>query len=402
MVSWIKKLVAAIIVVTAAILMVSRNLEQITLRLWPGREFSASVGVIVVAVFFIGAACAALVSLFFGIKAYLRERRLHKNERQRSAFYFGMLKARAYSSSEEWSKAREEWQRLTKIDPTQIIARLELARCLEGLGATKEALKIVDGIRAEKTDNVEVLLKAVDLNLSLGNKTAAIDNLALVMYHQANPKAAALARDLSEQLDRIDDALEYQKELDRLCERDDKSNAIAQRLRLKIILRDYQEKDLLNQLRIFVKQNNNCPEGHFHLAQQEKLAGNRDKTAENFLQAARLGKKPSFWQEAINVWLEDNQPEKALSAARTAVRSTTGPARTFMALNAIKLYLRLNMLKEASEALEALPALIKESEHEVNSQTAETLEILKALLSAKEGNIEQNVAILENLVSTKF
>lgn len=398
MVSWVKKLVAAILVATVAILIVSRNLEQITLRLWPGREFNASVGVIVIMVFFTGVACAALISLFFGIKAYFRERRLHKNDQQRSAFYFGMLKARALSSTEEWSKAREEWQKLTKIDPTQIIARLELAHCMDGLGATREALKIIDGIRAEKVDNIEVLLKAVDLNLKLGNKTAAIDNLALIMYHQPNPKTAALARDLSEQLNRIDDALEYQKELDRLAERDEISTAITQRLRLKIILRDYKEEELLAQLRTFAKQNNCCAEGHYHLAQEEKLAGNLERAAEQLLQAAKVGERLEYWEDAISMWLDSGQPEKALSAARTAARSAKGCTRLFVEMGLIKLYLRLNMLEEASSAIEDYPKLSENLGYEITPEINQTLMILKGLLLARKGDCSEAANILDDLL----
>jgi thioredoxin-like negative regulator of GroEL len=109
-------------------------------------------------------------------------------------------------ASGEWGAARAIWEQVLQQDPENTIARVELATCVENLGDVREALKVLDTMRASNHMNAAVLFKAVELNRKLGNNTAAKDNLALLVQEAPTKRALELARNIAEELGRIDDA----------------------------------------------------------------------------------------------------------------------------------------------------------------------------------------------------
>ena len=83
-------------------------------------------------------------------------------------------------AAEEWGRAQSGWEQILRKDQDNIVARVELSRCLEKLGEPREALRVLDATRAGSRRNIEVLFRAAELNRSLGNNTVAMDNLALI------------------------------------------------------------------------------------------------------------------------------------------------------------------------------------------------------------------------------
>jgi len=254
MVTRIRKLIFLFLVVGIAAAIVALNLEPITVYYSPSGHFTAIGGIVILGLFAAGIALAAVFWVFFGIKAYFRERSLQNKEKGREQFYRAVLEARSYLEAHDWGKARELWQRIIKKDQTNIIAHVELSRCLQGAGEIKEALKTIESARVADPNNVEVLFRAAELNLDLHNNTGAIDNLALILYHQPNRKAAALARDLSEELGRIEDALEYHSKLESLGENSEAQIEIRTRLLYKKLLADNEDESTLSlALKKFIK-----------------------------------------------------------------------------------------------------------------------------------------------------
>lgn len=402
MIRRINRIIFIFLVVAVALYVVIQNRESTTVLFGRGTSITANTGVILIATFGLGILCAALVSLFFGIKSYFRERKLHARERQRLAFYDGMVSARSASASGDWLKARLEWERLIARDPTNIIARLELSRCLEGLGEVREALQLLDEARAAEAHNTEVLFRAAELNIALGNRTAAIDNLALIMAHQPNRRAAALARDLSEQLGRIEDALEYQSRLEGLAPGEHQSEAVS-RLQFHRIIRDHaaDPASLREQLRAFTKKHPKYAPALERLAELEQLQGRTDEAAQLLVRSARSGGRPTAWAEAARLWLSTNNPERALAAARSATKDTTGAARIEAELNLIRVYLGVNMFEDARRALENVRGLAAAEQVEVSPALSQQILTLQGLCLSQLGQFRESAEVWRELSGEK-
>ena len=237
MIRHIRQLLVAVLIAMFAIWIVISNNTAITFKLWD-YQVTANSGAIVLGAFACGLILATFVASYFALMAFLREKRLLRRDRERVAFFDGFLKARSLMALEEWDRAQDQWQRLIKKDPTNIIAKVELSKALERGGFLNEALQVLDATRAASPENMEVLIRAAELHLALGNKTAALDNLALSLYQQPTKRAARMARDLSEGLDRYDDAIEYHAKLAALGAPESEIEEGNLRLQFKKLMRD--------------------------------------------------------------------------------------------------------------------------------------------------------------------
>lgn len=360
MVTRITRLITLFLIVALAAGVIVLNSGEITLRVLPGTSFTAMGGVIFLTVFGAGIGVAACFWVIFGIRSYFRERTLRQKEQNSHKFYQAMLEARSLAAAGEHSRAQDRWEKQIKRDPSDVIARIELSRTLQGEGRTEDALKVLDDARAKAPENIEVLFRAAELNIQLGNNTAAIDNLALVLYHEPNARAARLARDLSETLGRIEDAIEYNRQLANLggLSTDDPS---AIRLDLKRILSDG-DSDREAELRKFVKRNPEFDPGLGELAQIELSKGDVEAAVELYLRAGKRSKVLRYWEEASRIWIEHGSGDRAVAAAKTAVRNTEGRENVLAHLHLARVYLQLSSYTEAKELLAEIPGKL-EQEH---------------------------------------
>lgn len=355
MISKINRFAFVFLVVALALYVVILNTAQLTVHLTPGTTVTGSSGVILIATLFVGILVAGVVGLFFGVKGYLRERRLQSQAAQAQAFYTGMLQARASAVCGEWNKARSQWETLIKKDPTNVIARIELSRCLQATDECVEALRILDAARATDPRNEEVLFRAAELNIALGNKTAAIDNLALILHNHPSKKAASVARDLSEELGRLEDALEYHSQILAMGGPDSELNSIGDRLEFKRLVKSHEgASDALRaELRTFVRKHPEFVPALRRLALLEAEAGNTEDAAQYYIKAAKASRSSAYWNEVAKLWVSKGMPERALAAARTAAKETSGEARLIAELELIRIQLSLNQTEDARRSLDA-------------------------------------------------
>lgn len=383
MVTFSRKFLLTLLFVALAIYVVVLNNTPTTVYLpfISSEPFTQNTGVVLITAFTAGVLCAAAVALLFGIRAHFREQRLHYREKQRGEFYAAMVKARSFLAAEEWLKARDQWEHAVRKDPTDIIARLELARSLRGSGDLREALKVLDAARAVEPHNVEILIRAAEVNLALNNKTAALDNLALVLFHSPNWKAAKLACQLSEDIGRIDDATEYNREYGYLSGDSEIQEATRVRLAYKQILHAHGEthNTLHTELKAFLKKNPGFVPALHKLAELEQESGNIEDAAQLLVSAAKADGTGACWDEAVHLWLDNNMPDRALSAARTAAKETSGSARLHAEINLIRLLLLLGMNDEARKRIEDFASIAKSCGAEPPREMRQTLLILKGL-----------------------
>lgn len=353
------RLIGILIIVAICLWIAIKNSTQVTVSLLPGKETTGNLGVILLAVFAFGILLAAVFAAYASVRSSLRERRLQKLDQQRREFFDGVTEARAFISSGEWNQAMQIWSKIIKKDPTNIIARIELSRSLEGDGQLREALRVIDEARTADPDNVEVLFRAAELNLALNNRTAAIDNLALILYYHPNIRATRLARDLSEQLGRIEDALEYQQQLEQLNPRDPSHALVVARLKLQQLIasEENQERSLVKELRSFVKSWPEHAPGWEKLADQLLAENEPLQAADALEQAARLTGSPAMVSRIGEILIGAGTPDRAVSKVRSVLRRLTGQNRLAGEIELIRLYLSLQMLPEALGALQELPHL---------------------------------------------
>jgi len=405
MISKIKALLIIFIIVAIAAGIIVLNLEPLTVFLVPGKKFTAVTGLVLLGFFCAGVATAAVFWIFSGIKAFLRERTLQNKDKKREGLYKMALQARSCFSAGEWKKSRQEWEKVIRKDPANVIARIELSRSLQDGGDIQEALKVLEAARAEDSTNTEVLFRAAEINVALGNKTAAVDNLALILYHHPNIKAARLARDLSEDLGRIEDALEYHNKLRELGEDDDALKESLTRLRFKKLLKDNDGKsaeDLKSALRVFVKKNPSFVQALHKLALLENQAGRMDESAKLLVQAARASGSRMYWREATRLWIDNNLSDRALSSARSAVRNTKGLPRLNAEMDLIRLQLALGNTDEAQKSLDGFDKLALVEDVETDEQTRLQVMILRGLCHNKQGQYREAAGVWTDLCDQRF
>ncbi len=379
MISRLNRLLIAIILVGFACYAFYLNPKSIEVNLGPDTKFSAPLAIILMTVFAFGVLCTTVIAVFFGVKAYFREKGFLNRERAREQFYKGLVEARGYLAAEEYGKAQTEWQKIVNKDPTNIIARIELSKALEKSEDLREALKVVDAARAAEPGNVEVLFRAAELNLALNNRTAAIDNLALLLYSHPSARAARMARTISEELNRIEDALEYQDKLTQLSSEDEASEQVIKRLQFKRIMRDTADdrSKRLGELRSFVK----CaelPEAFHELSELEAQAGNIEDSAKLLFKAGRLSGNSSFTHKAANLWLKNGHPDRAVATAKAAIAEAKGEPKLLAALDLIRLYLTLNMAEDAKQELARFDLLLSKEGIKPGKDVSRELLMLRA------------------------
>jgi tetratricopeptide (TPR) repeat protein len=381
------------------------NSERATLHLGPALQITANAGVLYLGVFGAGCIAASMIALFFGLKGYMRERRLLGIERSRQAFFELFVKARSFMAAHEWNAARNVWEQILRKDPENVIAKVELATCLDTLGDSREALRVLDLLRAEKRANAEILFKAAELNQKLGNDTAARDNIALVVSEFPSKRALERARDISEHMNRIDDAVEYQNEIERAGYTDESSATVKTRLLFAQLVRQSPNESTLREgLQAFVKRHASCVPALERLSELEITAGRFEEAAELLVKATKAsGDDPTKWLKVVDLWLTKapgdfaKRADRALAAARSATRSSSGAARIRAELVVAQTLLALHKHEDAHATLNNLPSLAEREGASLTGELKRTHASLTGLCLSRLGRINETAPLWQEL-----
>lgn len=381
------------------------NSERATLHLGPALQVTANAGVLYLGIFAAGCIAASIIALFFGFKGYMRERRLLGIERSRQAFFELFVKARNFMAAHEWNAARNVWEQILRKDPENVIAKVELATCLDTLGDSREALRVLDLLRAEKRANAEILFKAAELNQKLGNDTAARDNIALIVSDFPSKRALERARDISEHMNRIDDAIEYQNEIERAGYTDGSSTAVKTRLLFaQLVEQAPNEIALRESLQGFVKRHAGFIPALQRLSELEIAAGHFEEAAELLVKAAKAsGDDPTPWLKVVDLWLTKapgdfvKRADRALAAARSATRSSSGAARIRAELVVAQTLLMVHKHEDAHTALENISSLAEREGVALTSELKRAHTLLMGLCLSRLGRINETAPLWQEL-----
>jgi tetratricopeptide (TPR) repeat protein len=383
------------IIVASALYITLTNSDSATLRLGPSLALTTYAGVIYIGVFAAGCIAASIVALFFGLKSYFRERRLLSFERGRQSFLKIQENARGLMAAGDWSAARRLWEEVINRDSDNVVARVELSRCVEQLGDLRESLRVLDATRASTLSNTEVLFRAAHLNQLLGNNTAARDNVAMILSQGPSRRALELARDTSEALANFEEAISYQQELERLGHESAQSRAIQARLNHKRIMSSAAgEETKQNDLITLTKRHPDYAPALESLADLARSRGNTELCAEYLVKAARAAHGDiAKWRCIVDLWLkavhvdQRQRSDRAIAAARSATKDITGKARLEAELLLIETLLATNHFQDAERAIEGFSTLARK---EVGAQAEEferRLTIQKGYCLAQTGNV---------------
>ncbi len=404
MITRINKLIVGLILVVSVSYLFYLNSHSVTINLGPSWSLSAPGAIVFISTFIAGFLFCSIFALMFGLKSLWRERGLEERERRRNRSEKLLLDARSALAAEEWDRARDLWTSIVSRDGQNTIARIELSKSLEGAGKFKEALKVLDEARVADSTNTEVLFRAAEINLSMGNSTAALDNLALILQSHPNLRAATMARDLAENLNRFEDALQYHETAERLGLSGKEATEAKTRIEFKKLEIEgaQDETKLIEALHRFTKRNSSFVPGLHRLAMLEADAGNNEDAAKHLMTASKVSGDPTYWQEAAKIWLKNAQPSKAVAAARTGTSDAKGAHKIKSSLEMVKLYLKLNMLEEARGELEGFEGLLSREDIQADRAISRTVLILRGRLQNALGNYQESAKIWEQLSDSNF
>jgi tetratricopeptide (TPR) repeat protein len=393
------------ILVSVALYITLTNSDPATIKLGPSISLTTYAGVIYIGVFALGCAAASLVALFFGFKGYLRERRLKAAERSRQHFFSLFEKARNLMASADWAAARDLWEQVIHRDPENVIARVELSRSLESLGDSHEALRVLDATRASSRTSAEVLFRAAELNRKLGNNTAAADNLGLIITDTPGRKALELARDICAEIGKINEAITFQDELDKIGYDSEEHLLARRRLRFAQIIKNTQsEAALREELIAFVKRNPTFASALEKLAEIELTRGNVEESAELLMKVAKLSNGDlAKWRAVSELWLNSVQGDfarrsnRAIAAARVATQGATGRQRLEAELLVIETLLHANAFSDAEKALDNFTALAERETKVMPVDIAHKARILRGYYLAQMGRAGETGVLWQEL-----
>ena len=400
------RLIALALLIAVTLYVTLTNSETATIKLGPSITVTTYAGVIYLGVFFLGCVIASLFALFFGFKSYLRERKLRAAARSHQLFFELFLKARSFMASEEWGAARAIWEQVLHQDPDNTIARVELATCIENLGEPREALRVLDSMRASNHMNAAVLFKAVDLNRKLGNNTAAKDNLALIVQEAPTKRALELARDIAEELGRVDDAMDYHRALEKVGHISEEMIEAKTRISFEQLIRSVEnETSLRETLTIFVKKHPQYVPALERLAQLEIARGRLDEGAELLVKAAKLSEGGlSKWDTVIDLWLRavsgdvSRRADRAVAAARSATQGLHGAKRIDAEFVVAKTLLAVHRADDARTLLENVSALAEKERVGLTPVQAQIRTHLLGLSMSRLGLSKDTASLWESLV----
>jgi tetratricopeptide (TPR) repeat protein len=354
------KLFIVLAIIAVILSLINMNSEKVVLNLWGNNQIAYGLGVIVIIVFSSGVLATALLFGLIATPTLIRHRLLRNELNSSKNFYGHMVQARNAFVSKQWTKAKNLWEQVLKRDPSEVISRIELSKVLENSGELREGLRVLTTAKSSKPENVELYFRAAELNDKLGNKTAAIDNYALVLAVEPNRYAAQRALELCEELDRIEDALDYYYTLENSSYANPQDGA---RLKLKQLVKSNEPKKA-KLISDFVKKNPTLIDGYVCLGKVllAETAGDHqqllDEVCQVLLKGYRQTENTALIDELVIVCREHSNPFKMIEYLEKAASSENNETRSARILTYLaRAYYSVGRINEAKDTIDKANSL---------------------------------------------
>ncbi len=376
------------------------NPQGVTVALGSGKSFELPLAFVLIFTFGFGALTIAVFLFVFGLKVRFQNWRAQRRAQTRRHQRQLISSAGEQMALGDFASARSILTKVITQDPEDVCARVGLARTFKEEGRLREALAVLDEARANQKKSVELLLFAADLNLALGNNTAAHDNAALVLtLVPGNSFALRRLVQSAAGLRRFNEAIEYQKQLVKsaggdLLEQEQESLAA---LELKLIEEQDEQNPvaLRKSLETLLKRHRDFIPALESLAALEQKEEKPDEAARILARLFVLSKNAVYLEQLAVMWLKLNNPQKALLGVRAALEQKAAQDLWQGRLVLVDLLLQLEMIDEARKALEEI-----ETTASSKPELQQPWQVLRAALLRKQGRPEEALDLLIEVLDT--
>lgn len=395
------------LVVGLAIYITLTNSETITIRLGGSNAITSRAGVIYLGVFAAGSLFSTIIALFFGAKSFFRERKLRTEAKKQRDLLTSFTVGCDLMAVQEWKSAQDYWEDVLSDDASNPVARVALSRCLEMLGDTDEACRVIDSAREQGSQSAAVLARASELHRKTGNLVVARDNLSLVARSQPSKFVLENLRDLHTDLGDFSEALNVQETLDRLGFGSTSSDSPKAQILLKKLHSIASQAERSLALSDLLKWYPSYVPALQLAASQASHDGNIELSAELLIRIAKTSKLSKDWKAVIDLWLNDSKlaPERrfkgAIAVARTATKSQQGLERLEAELQLIGVLLTANHLDEAELLLSQFHTLASKHAETVPQALQERFLLYQGLCLSQAGQARETGGLWRDLVAGK-
>ncbi|MGI6681332.1 MAG: hypothetical protein ACOX3T_07625 [Bdellovibrionota bacterium] len=410
MIKLIKKITFVLCVILVVVFIIVNNHTDTKLIFWPNKSVQTGLGIVLITSFVFGFLIATIIGSYFSFKSYLKEKKLLKERSKQETVSKKILEARVHTCLKDYDKAIKLWNDLIKIEKTFLVPYIEIAKIYIEKGDYNSSLKILqtalnfsnNNKNNNGNENEEVLFYLALTHNLLQNNASALNYYTRIYGTKPCALIAKLARDEAISIKQYDDALLYQKSLNSLVKDKDKN---------AIIKNDDKESDKENDienniennikyLKILKETKDGSDEQISRLKEFHKIAPSHIDTGlklselllkkEDVKQAllvltkvATNSKKAFLWKRIIDIWIESNEPKKAISAINTAIKEANSKEMIKTYFIAIESFIKLSMLDDARAYFEMLEKYVKDNNIEFNEKEKLLFEFSNNILFSK-------------------
>ena len=390
----IRYLVIPIAIIAVVTYLWLLNPEQVSFTYKQGTVWQGPLALLLIVTFLTGTIFSAIFSFFFGtlrlFSDWLDARKRKTALTAKGLFVVG----REYLATGVLDDAESTFRKILLSTPDDIIARTSLAQTLQQKGDLRSALIVLEQARPQHSHNLELLVMLAELNDKLGNKTAAYDNLSLVLKsHPQNIFALEKLVGYCTALERIDEAIQYQRQLIRLNTNTALETKQEQLADLEfLVAKKTQDEATLEEL---LKKNRNYAPAMAELASILETKGNFDKASKLLIKAFDKSTDVKYLGQLATLWLKLDDPSKAISQIRAAIKSGQNDENKLIAasLFLVNLLLHLEVIDEARIELNKIDALSK-SAPDLSSQYQPIINYFLAITLSREHNNDEAVELM--------
>ena len=378
------KLIILFSVVALSIYFVSINNASVTVAIAPGNSITASVGTLVLGAFAFGIFLAFVAASVFALRSFFREQGFKRREKKRLKIEEQIIDARETARTEDLKTSRKKWRNVLAQNQDSLAVHLQYCEFLlntcDSTSASDlhTAITAIDEAKKLFPDSIEVHLLASKAQNLLGNKTASLDNLAVVLSKKPLLQPTLDAALLSYELNRFEDCLEYLERAHEISPATENNTRLRSDALAGIIIRDkYQDDDkrtaLINHLV-------SCPQSCVALKAVAELqinAGMVKDSAESLWRLFKLTNNIEDLRKARSVWLSGGYVDNAISAVKTFARDSKEEQAWLANLELAKTYLLVGQDLEASALIEKLQT----QPYSSLIHNAKEIAILKAMIA---------------------
>lgn len=374
------KLILLLAVVALVSWMFILNPGPVTVFFGGGRSWTAPGALILITVFCLGILLSAAVSLLLGFRYSYLVWRDKKRDKLALEHLRQIGHAREHLLVGDYSSAQATLKNILSAEPENIVARNMLSESLEAEGDLDAALKVLEEARPTQKTNQELLFRAAQIQTRLGNLTAAYDHYVLLLGAQPN-NLAALSRlvECASKLGRNTEAVVYQTRVVKLHPEKSEKDRLAQ-LELAVAESTPSESDKKVAIEAVLKRHRDFPSALIALAQLEKRAGNLEAATKLYTKAYRDSGEPHLLEKLAFLWIEAENPSRAVSAISAAVKSYGSGNSIVGELFRAALYRHLEMYEESKRIIALLL-----NRPDATAEDQKRIRFFDALMTEREG-----------------